>query len=123
MLNYVLVFIGGGLGSICRYGISHLLQSYKTTFPLATFFANILACLILGYLIGMNLKGGLAHPHRFLLMTGFCGGFSTFSTFSSETLLLLQQGEFFYGMLNIFLSLVICLICVYVGMKMAGMTS
>jgi len=119
MMNYFLVFIGGGLGSICRYGIAHLLSNYKATFPFATLLANVFACLILGYLMGVNMKGDLAHYHRFLFMTGFCGGFSTFSTFSGETLQLFQQGEIFHGFLNIFLSLVVCLICIYLGMKIA----
>jgi len=117
MLNYFLVFLGGGFGSVCRYGIAHLLSNFKMTFPLATLIANIISCLILGYLVGLSLKTETGHYHRFLLMTGFCGGFSTFSTFSSETFLLFQQGETLHAFVNILLSLILCLICIYLGFK------
>lgn len=119
MFNYFLVFLGGGLGSVCRYGIAHLLVDHKMTFPLATLIANVVSCLILGYLVGLSLKTDAGHYHRFLMMTGFCGGFSTFSTFSSETFQLFQQGEIFHAFLNIAISLIICLICIYLGFKIA----
>ena len=120
MLNYLLVFLGGGLGSICRYGIAHLLENSKTVFPLATLFANIISCVILGILVGINLKGGIHHHHKFLLMTGFCGGFSTFSTFTSETFHLFQNGHLMHAFFNIFGSLLICLICVFIGIKIGS---
>lgn len=118
MMAYLLVFIGGGLGSIFRYGIAHLLAAQNYTFPLATLLANIVSCVILGALIGLNIKGGLAPTYKFLLMTGFCGGFSTFSTFSGETLLLLQSGDIAAAFLNIAGSVLICLFCIYLGIKL-----
>jgi len=84
MLNFFWVFLGGGLGSICRYGISKLLSGNHFDFPLATLLANIISCIILGYLFGVTLKAGLTNQAKLLWMTGFCGGFSTFSTFSLE---------------------------------------
>ena len=51
MISYALVFLGGGLGSTCRYGIAHLLAQYKLTFPLATLLANVLSCILLGWLV------------------------------------------------------------------------
>ena len=118
MIPYLLVFAGGGLGSICRYGIARYLENHDLTFPLATFIANAISCIILGVLIGMNLKETMHAHYRFLLMTGFCGGFSTFSTFSGETLLLIQSGSFFHAFSNIGLSLLVCLFCIYLGLKL-----
>ena len=120
MYAYFLVFIGGGFGSICRYGIAHWLSGHNLDFPLATFLANAISCIILGMLIGLQLKSGVSTEQRFLLMTGFCGGFSTFSTFTGETLLLFQEGAIFYAFLNIIGSLLICLLFMYLGIRAVG---
>ena len=117
MVNYILVFIGGGLGSICRYGIAHGMSNYKLDFPLATLIANAFACIILGAMIGLQLKNGVSNTQKFVIMTGFCGGFSTFSTFSAETMQLFESGQIGLALTNVGLSLLICLICIYLGMK------
>jgi fluoride exporter len=84
------VFVGGGLGSLLRFLISWYLP-YQEGFPWATFWANMLSCLIIGgFLALMPLLG---ESQRLLLITGFCGGLSTFSAFSRETLQLLQRGD------------------------------
>ncbi len=116
-MNYFWVFLGGGLGSICRFGIAVWIKDYNTTFPYATLLANIISCIILGIFVGLTLKGNLEDYQKLLLMTGFCGGFSTFSTFSYETLHLLQSGEVFYAISNVLGSLLVCLICIYLGIK------
>ena len=121
-LNYLLVFLGGGLGSVCRFGLAHWLQRHQLTFPVATLLANILACLLLGYLVGLSLRAAVPHPHRYLWMIGFCGGFSTFSTFTHDTLVLLQNGQTTYALLNVGGSLVICLLAVWVGLSLAEVT-
>jgi CrcB protein len=119
VFNYILVFVGGGLGSICRYAISHYMFRHHLDFPLATLIANALACIVLGVLFGVSLKeGGLHANYKFLFMTGFCGGFSTFSTFSHETVQLFQNGNTFLALANILLSLVVCLFCIWAGMKL-----
>jgi len=120
MIAYLWVFIGGGLGSICRFGISQMVDSSNTSFPWGTFFANAISCIILGYLLGIMLKEPHSTMWRLLLTTGFCGGFSTFSTFSGETLLLFQNGQHVYAMLNIAGSISIGLCCIFIGLKIVG---
>lgn len=106
-MKILAVFIGGGLGSLARYGMSALvLKARFTYFPLATLLSNFVACLLLALLVTLFREKiqnyALTAP---LLITGFCGGFSTFSTFSHETALLLQQGQLLWAALNILLSL------------------
>ena len=120
MQAFLFVFLGGGLGSICRYGIARLLQAQVWDYPLATFMANALACIVLGALMGLSLKGNLSAPTKLLFMTGFCGGFSTFSTFSAETFELLQAGNYGYALANIGLSVMVCLGCIFIGLKLVG---
>ncbi len=119
MLNFFLVFLGGGLGSICRYGIARLLTNQLNAFPFATLIANVLSCILLGFLVGLSLKGSMNQNYKLLLMTGFCGGFSTFSTFSNETFQLFQSGNIAYAMTNIAGSLLLGLFCIYLGLKLA----
>jgi len=118
MFHFFLVFIGGGMGSMLRYGIA-LSLSHLDSSPIATFIANALSCILLGFLVGLSVKSNLDQNYKLLLMTGVCGGFSTFSTFTNETFALFQNGEILYGMLNIFGSVLLCLVCIFVGIKMA----
>ena len=115
-----MVFIGGGLGSICRYSIAKWLDNYNGAFPMATFLANVVSCIILGLFIGYHLKSGLTANYKLLIITGFCGGFSTFSTFSFETLDLMQNGDYTNAFLNIALSLFVCLLCIFIGVKITS---
>ena len=119
MLQVGLVFLGGGLGSLCRYAIARVLAGQAFQFPLATLVANIISCLILGYFTGLVLKDNLSMSTRLLVMTGFCGGFSTFSTFTGETFLLMEGGHHLLALLNIAGSVLICLVCFYVGLTWA----
>lgn len=106
-MQFVWVFIGGGLGSLARYGISlGTGKIYSANFPLATFLSNLLACLILG--ITLYWFKDKLHTYTWLaplLVTGFCGGFSTFSTWSKETMDLLQQGNTAWAIANIVISI------------------
>ncbi len=115
MQAFLYVFLGGGLGSICRYGISRLIQANEWHFPTATFVANVISCIILGFFIGMALKDGMNSSQRLLWMTGFCGGFSTFSTFSGETFQLLQDGHTTTALAYVLGSLVVCILCIGLG--------
>lgn len=111
-----LVFVGGGLGSMLRYAISKWLNPLGTHFFLGTFASNILGCVIIGLLLGLSLKGNyLSQNQMLLLSTGFCGGFTTFSTFSLEKFSLLQTGAIGYFFLYMTASIVTGLLGVWLG--------
>lgn len=119
-MSYLYVFLGGGLGSVCRFALAHYLPGIKNGFPYATLLANVLACLILGAGIALVSRELLATHHRLLLLTGFCGGFSTFSTFSAELIDLYSRGDFWQAGLYGVVSLTIGVLAVLVGLRIAG---
>ncbi|MEM9545688.1 MAG: fluoride efflux transporter CrcB [Bacteroidota bacterium] len=121
MPGWIFVFLGGGLGSLFRYGIGLYYASHNTDFPLGTFVSNFIACLILGILIGIQLKESLQPQQSLLFITGFCGGFSTFSTFSAESLKLFQNQQYALGLIYIGGSIILGLLAVYLGIKLQSM--
>ena len=87
---------------------------------MATFTANVLSCIVLGVVLALSLKSTISPTTRLMLITGFCGGFSTFSSFSNETLQLLQTEAYLTAFSYIFFSLLVCLFCIYLGMRLVG---
>ena len=121
MNQLLLIFIGGGLGSLVRFAFSKFIQeNMDKTFPFGTLGVNVLASLILGILVGMFEAKTLINPnYRAFIAIGFCGGFSTFSTFSNDTLQLIQNNRITEAFLNIFLNVILCLLATFGGLMLA----
>ena len=116
MLNVLAIFIGGGLGSLSRYGLSILLRSYSMEFPFATLSVNFIGSLILGFAIALFWNKAPMHDTLKLAITvGFCGGLTTFSTFSWETFDLIKNGEILLAFLYAFISILICVLAISLG--------
>ena len=119
MMNYVLVFIGGGLGSTLRHTINMAsARTLGTAFPWGTFLINITGSTVMGLIAGyLAFKGQASQPWRLFLMTGILGGYTTFSAFSLDTILLYQRGELGLAALYVILS-----VALSVGGLLAGLT-
>lgn len=117
MLGIVAVFIGGGIGTVVRYIINVVyFKSCSVSFPWHTMLINIVASFLLGFLLYfINANEGFNPQLKLLLTVGFCGGLSTFSTFSCEVIELFNNNRVIEGLLYIFLSITICLIGTILG--------
>jgi fluoride exporter len=114
----LLIALGGGIGSVFRYFTTVIVQKYyATVFPLATFIANILGCLLIGVILGLLEKNQLSNSNlKWFLITGFCGGYTTFSTFGFENIALLQSNNTALMFLYIASSIIIGLFAVWLGL-------
>lgn len=112
------IAIGGAIGSVLRYITSVLVSKFWSDhFPLATFIANILGCFLIGLFMGYLLKNQLEDSNlKWFLITGICGGFTTFSTFSMDNYLLMQNQNAFLAFGNILLSITLGLFAVWMGL-------
>ncbi|MGH7655448.1 MAG: fluoride efflux transporter CrcB [Gemmatimonadaceae bacterium] len=112
----LLIALGGAVGSVARYLLGRAVQgALHLEFPIGTFAVNVLGCLLIGVLAKFFMHSQTEIPLRATLMIGFCGGFTTFSTFSLDTLGLIQGGEWGRAALYVALSALVC-----VGATAAG---
>ncbi len=120
--SFLLVGIGGAAGSMLRYGVGSAVSRYITTpFPIGTFSINVIGSLIIGILFGLVSRNQwLQEGGMLLLASGFCGGFTTFSTFALENVTLMQKGQSFMAVLYTGVSLVIGLLLCRLGIWLAG---
>ncbi len=115
--NILLVGIGGGIGSILRYLTSvYFTKNIQTIFPTGTFAVNIIGCLAVGILYGLFERQYMSNPElKLLFITGFCGGYTTFSAFAAENVSLFQSGNSFIAFAYIASSILLGLLAVWAG--------
>lgn len=117
-MNFVFVAAGGALGAVCRYALS--LVSIKSDFPVMTFLTNLLGAFAIGIVVGLSLKNKTQPNLILFLKTGFCGGFTTFSTFSLEAFNLFAKGAWGTALLYALASLTLCIAGVGLGLFVTG---
>ncbi|HYA86894.1 MAG TPA: fluoride efflux transporter CrcB [Nitrospirota bacterium] len=117
MLNYIVVFVGGGIGSVARFVLASWIgQRWGKSFPLGTFVINITGSFLIGFLMTMMAERFMENPEwRLLLVVGGLGGYTTFSTFQYETGKLAMDGELGYAALNIVLSVAVGFVALKLG--------
>jgi len=116
MKSFLLVFLGGGLGSGLRYLVSIAMNQYSKVLPFGTFTVNILGCLLIGLILGYTQKENtLTSNQTLLLATGFCGGFTTFSAFANENLELIKNGEILNFSVYTIGSILVGVLAVFIG--------
>lgn len=120
MKQALLVFVGGGFGSVARYIIGKWLNNLENSIPYGTMLANVIGSLLIGIIIGyLSKSSNLTESQSLLLATGFCGGFTTFSTFAYENQLFLKNGDYFNFLSYTFGSLILGIIAVFLGLFIA----
>lgn len=126
MKSVLLVALGGALGSMARFKLSGwvLHQTPNWRFPAGTLAVNLIGCFIAGLLAGMAVKQDVFTPEaRLFLFTGLLGGFTTFSAFGLETLLLLKRGEAGVAIANVVISVVVGLLVAWLGYEITARTA
>ena len=116
--NLLLVALGGAGGSVLRY----LLSNINTSFPWGTFAVNVLGSFLIGLLVGLMSKGVLSPEMKLLLVTGFCGGFTTFSTFANESFSMMKAGDVLLTALYVGVSVIIGILAVWGGITLSNIS-
>lgn len=120
MKQALLVFLGGGLGSVLRYWISLRLNNFENAIPYGTLLANVIGSLIIGIIFGYTARTGVLNEnHSLLLATGFCGGFTTFSTFAYENHIYLKGGDYFGFLPYMIVTFILAISAVFLGMYLS----
>jgi CrcB protein len=121
--HYLAIAVGGAIGACLRFAISEwMLHLFGRAFPFGTLLVNILGSFVIGLLYGLFITEQLApNPWRIFIGIGVLGAFTTFSTFSMDTVLLLQQGAWFKAGANVVLNVVLCLTLAWLGLKLGSM--
>ena len=117
-MKFLLVFVGGGLGAMARYFVTTNLAGKLGNFPVGTMAANILGSFLMGLVVGIIAGRSSLENVRLLLAVGFLGGFTTFSSFSAETLSLIQGGQMFLAVINTLVSVVAGLAACFAGLTL-----
>ena len=114
--NLFLVFIGGGLGSILRYVVHYVISKKTITdFPVSTLLVNILGSFLIGFIYALSAKSAISDDTRLFMAIGICGGFTTFSSFSFDSIQLLRNGQVFMFGGYVLLSISLCIVFVLLG--------
>ena len=116
-MKFLLVFIGGGFGSALRYYVEKIFVNTNHSVFNATLSVNVFGSLIIGILFGYFTKQSILSGNQsILLISGFCGGFTTFSTFALENVYLLKNGDYFNFLFYTILSVVLSILAVFLGL-------
>ncbi|PWF64626.1 camphor resistance protein CrcB [Shewanella sp. BC20] len=119
MNNLLLVALGGSIGAVFRYLISiFMIQVFGCSFPFGTLLVNVLGSFLMGVIYALGQMSHISPELKALIGVGLLGALTTFSTFSNETLLLMQEGDWLKAALNVVLNLSLCLFMVYLGQQL-----
>ena len=119
MLNYLFIGLGGFIGACTRYVISQLV-SHLPAFPFGTLLSNVIAAIVIGFIIGVERQTSLLPEQAKLFLTvGVLGGLSTFSAFSMETVTMIERGSYLHAASNVILNVGLCVLLVFAGLGLA----
>ena len=120
MKQALMVFVGGGFGSVARYFLGRWLNNMETAIPYGTMLSNVLGSFLVGFILGYLAKStNISETQSLLLATGFCGGFTTFSTFAYENHVFLKNGDYLSFLPYTLGSLILGFVAVFLGLYLS----